>query len=210
TLPIDKPLVIGQLVIFAGKRWEVLHVNAEKKLITLKRAFGGRPPKFGGDGQMVHDIVRQEMLHVYQQKAVPIYLDKAAKAIFDEGIECFHILGLDKVNALQTGNTVHILPWLGDRITNTITVLLHGKGLTADCFAGVIDIRHSSIKSFQQAVQTILRQAKPAPSELANGVPNTIVEKHDPVLPKELRDLGYEARFFDVDGAWEWMNKLKH
>lgn len=210
TLPIDKPLVIGQLVIFAGKRWEVLHVNAEKKLIMLKQAFGGRPPKFGGDGQMVHDIVRQEMLYVYQQSAVPIYLDKAAKAIFDEGIECFHILGLDKVNALQTGNTVHILPWLSDRITNTITVLLRGKGLTADCFAGVIDIRNSSIKSFQQAVQTILRGAKPAPSELANGVPNTIVEKHDPVLPKELRDLGYGARFFDVDGAWEWMDKLKH
>jgi ATP-dependent Lhr-like helicase len=210
TVPIDKPLVTGQLVIFAGKRWEVLHVNAEKKLITLKRATGGRPPKFGGNGQMVHDIVRQEMLRVYQQRAVPIYLDKPAKLIFDEGIECFHTLGLDKVKALQTSSTVHILPWLGDRIINTITVLLRGEGLAADCFGGVIDIRNSSIESFHQAVETILRGTKPTPTELANGVPDTIVEKHDPVLPKKMRDLGYGARFFDVDGAWEWMGKLKH
>lgn len=210
TVPIDKPLVIGQLVIFAGKRWEVLHVNAEKKLITLKRATGGRPPKFGGNGQMVHDIVRQEMLRVYQQREAPTYLDKPAKSIFEEGIECFHTLGLDKIKALQTGNTVHILPWLGDRITNTITVLLRGEGLAADSFGGIIDIRNSSIESFHQAVETILRGTKPLSAELANGVLDTIIEKHDPVLPKEMRDLGYGVRFFDVDGAWEWMGKLKH
>lgn len=202
--------MIGQLVIFAGKRWEVLHVNAEKKLITLKRATGGRPPKFGGNGQMVHDIVRQEMLRVYQQREAPIYLDKPAKSIFEEGIECFHTLGLDKIKALQTGNTVHILPWLGDRITNTITVLLRGEGLAADSFGGIIDIRNSSIESFHQAVETILRGTKPLSAGLANGVLDTIIEKHDPVLPKEMRDLGYGARFFDVDGAWEWMGKLKH
>lgn len=209
TLPISRPLVIGQLVIFAGKRWEVLHVNPEKKLITLKRATGGRPPKFGGDGQMVHDIVRQEMLGVYQQRVAPIYLDKAAKSIFEEGIENFHALNLDEVNVLQIGNTVHILPWLGDRITNTITVLLRSQGLVADCFAGIIDIRNSSIESFQQAVETILGEAKPMSLALANSIPDTMVEKHDPILPKEIRDLGYGARFFDVDGAWEWMGRLK-
>jgi ATP-dependent Lhr-like helicase len=208
TVPIDKPLVIGQLIIFAGKRWEVLNVNAEKKLVILKRATGGRPPKFGGDGQMVHDIVRQEMLRVYQQRAVPVYLDKEAKSIFDEGIESFHALGLDKSKVLQIGNTVHVLPWIGDRITTTITVLLRREGLAADCFGGVIDIGNSSIDSFHKAVDAILQGAKPPSSELASSVPDTIVEKHDSVLPKELRDLGYGVRFFDVNGAWQWFSEL--
>ena len=208
TVPIDKPLVVGQLIIFAGKRWEVLNVNAEKKLVTLKRATGGKPPKFGGDGQMVHDIVRQEMMLVYQQRAVPVYLDKTAISIFDEGIENFHTLGLDNSNVLQIGNTVHILPWLGDRITNTITVLLRQEGLSADCFGGVIDIRNSSIESFHQAVDSILRGAKPLSSELASSIPDTIIEKHDPFLPKELRDIGYGTRFFDVNGAWQWFSEL--
>ncbi|MEE4379520.1 MAG: DEAD/DEAH box helicase [Candidatus Competibacteraceae bacterium] len=210
TVPIDKPLVIGQLVIFAGKRWEVLHVNAERKLITLKPATGGNPPNFGGDGQMVHDIIRQEMLSVYRQRLVPIYLDKLAKSIFDEGIECFHSLKLHNVKTLQIGSTLHILPWLGDQIVNTITIFLRRQGLAANCFGGVIDISNSSIESFHQAVETILLKVKPTPAELASGVTDTIVEKHDSVLPKEMRDLGYGARFFDVDGAWEWMGKLKY
>ncbi|MBW1939982.1 MAG: DEAD/DEAH box helicase [Deltaproteobacteria bacterium] len=208
TIPIDKPLVIKQLVIFAGKRWKVLQVNVEKKLITLKMATGGRPPKFGGDGQMVHDRVRQEMLRVYKQRTLPIYLNKEAKTIFDEGIECFHSLGLDKINVLQIGNTVHVLPWLGDQVTNTITVLLRGEGLSVGCFGGVIDIGNSSIESFSNAVKVILSKSKPKPVELAKEVPNTTIEKHDPVLPKKMRDLGYGASFFDVDGAWEWMERL--
>ena len=208
TVPIDKPLVVGQLVIFAGKRWEVLQVNAEKKLIILKLATGGRPPRFGGDGQMVHDIVRQEMLRVYKQKTLPIYLNKEAKIISDEGIDCFHSLGLDKIKVLQIGSTVHVLPWLGDQVTNTITVLLRGEGLSADSFGGVIDIGNSSIESFSKAVKAIRSKSKPNPVELANKVPDTIIEKHDPVLPKEMRALGYGARFFDVDGAWEWMERL--
>ena len=210
TIPVDKPLVIGQLVIFAGKRWEVLYVNAEKKMISLKRATGGKPPKFGGDGQMVHDIVRQEMLRVYQQSAIPVYLDKTAKSLFAEGIENFHNFGLDKSKVLQIGNTVHILSWIGDRITSTITVLLRREGLAADCFGGVIEIRNSSVNSFHQAVDTIIRKAKPPPSELACSVTDTIVEKHDHFLPKELRNLGYGTRIFDVDGAWQWFSEFQN
>ena len=206
TLPIDKPLVIGQLIIFAGKRWEVLDISSEKKLIILKRAAGGRPPKFGGNGQMVHDCVRQEMKRVYLQKAIPVYMDKAAKSSLDEGIECFHALGLSKIKAIQIGSTVHVIPWLGDKITTTITVLLRSAGLAADCFGGLIDIRNCSIESFHSASDSIIKGRKPSSFELANLVPDTIVEKHDPVLPKEMRDLACGARLFDVDGAWEWMS----
>lgn len=104
--------------------------------------------------------------------------------------------------------------YLGDAIfisltINTITLLLRGQGLAADWFGGIIDISNGSIELFQQAIETILRGAKPTPVDLANAVPDTIGEKHDPFLPKEIRDLGYGARLFDVDGTWEWMSKLR-
>lgn len=210
TLPIDKPLTLGQLLIFAGKRWEVLNVNADKKLITLKRATGGRPPSFGGTGQTVHDIVRQEMRRVYLDRAIPVYLDKTAMSSFSEGIECFHDLHLDRQAVIQLGNTVHVLPWLGDRITHTITILLHTKGLRANCYAGVIDVSHSSIDAFQQAVEAILASSQPTSTELAHMMPDTIVEKHDWLLAKEIRDVGYGTRSFDVDGAWEWLSDYRH
>lgn len=207
-IPIDKPLVVGQLIIFAGKRWEVLSINSDKKVILLKRASGGRPPKFGGDGQMVHDIVRQEMQRIYINKSIPIYLDKSAKEVLSEGIECFYSLGLESQNALQMGSTVHVLPWCGDQITTTITVLLRHAGLAADCFGGIIDIRNCTLDNFYKSVEVILRARHPTSEELASCVPDTIVEKHDPLIPKKLRDLAYGRKFFDVDGAVEWMKSF--
>ncbi len=208
TVPINQPLEVGNLIIFAGKRWEVLHVDAEKKLIALKRASGGRPPKFGGNGQMIHDIVRQEMFRVYREKEVPIYLDENAKILLEEGVDCFRVLGLDKAKIILHGNTIHILPWLGDQTTNTITVLLRAEGLSADCFGGIIDIRNCSRESFAGTIENTLRKPKPTPEYLANGIADTIIEKHDPLLPKTIRDIGYGARFFDVNGAYKWMESL--
>lgn len=208
TIPIDKPLIIGQLIIFAGKRWEVLSIDPEKKVIVLKKATGGRPPKFGGDGQMVHDTVRQEMRRIYIEESIPVYLDESAKEMLSEGIECFHSLGLGSNNALQMGNTVYVLPWRGDKITTTITVILRQAGLAADCFGGVIDIGNCTLDRFYEVIGIFLRGRHPTSEELASYVEDTIVEKHDPLIPKELRDLAYGRKFFDVEGAVVWMKGL--
>jgi len=208
TVPLDMPLVIGQLLIFAGKRWEVIQVNDEKKLITLQRGVGGNPPLFNGGPQLIHDIVRQEMLRVYQERAQPVYLDHVAKTCFDEGITYFHTLALGGQPMLQTGNVVHLLPWLGDRIVNTIAILLRRAGLTANVTAGIIEVNNSSVTQLHDTFKSILHAPKPTPATLAESVPDTIIEKHDRLLPKPLRDLGYGAKYFDVEGAWQWMTQF--
>jgi len=129
--------------------------------------------------------------------------------IFAEGVECFRSLELEKRQVIEVGNTVTVLPWAGDKVVNTITALLRGKGISADCFAGVIDIRNTSKQEFYDAVSDILVDTRPTPTQLAHNVPDTIIEKHAPFLPKELRDIGYGARFFDVEGAWEWLGNMK-
>lgn len=208
SIPIDKPLTVEQLIIFAGKRWKVLHVDASKKLILLERAFGGRPPNFEGGGQTINDTVRQEMFRMYKHGAVPVYLDKNARIFFSEGVDCFRALELHSEHVVQCGDTIHIFPWLGDRIVNTITALFRREKLSANCFGGLIDISHGSKGSFMETVNNILQKPKPTSAELASNIPNTVVEKHDIFLSKEMRDINYGARFFDVDGAWGWLNSI--
>lgn len=205
TLPIDKPLSVGQLIIFAGRRWEILNIDPDKKLILLKKSIGGKPPKFGGNGQMVHNIVREEMFRVYQKNAIPIYLDKQAKTLAEEGIGYFHVMRLDTVKLFQNGNVLHLFPWRGDKITNTITMLLRNEGLLADSFGGVIDVTHCTEDSFRIAIDNVLQKPKPKAANLANNIADTILGKHDLFLPKEMRDLNYGEKFFDIDGAWEWL-----
>ncbi len=149
------------------------------------------------------------MLRVYSQQETPIYLNKRAAKLFNDGVECFHSLGLATENVIQQGTTIHIIPWLGDRIANTISVLLRGEGLLADDFGGIIDIRDCNVEILGTTIDTILQKPKPSPEVLAGNIEDTIVEKHDPVLSKELRELSYGTRFFDTNGAWLYLQSLK-
>jgi len=206
SLPIDKPLMVDQMIIFAGKKWKVLSVDPGKKLIMLQPAPSGHPPQFDGGPQTVHDIVRQEMLSVYRLGIVPVYLDKVAKEFFEEGVDFFKELHLDKLPAIQMGSSVYVLPWLGDRITSTINILLRKEGLKANSYCGIIELEGISIEGLHDAIGSILNGPKPSPADLAKEIPDTFVEKHDWLLPKEMRELGYGTRFFDIDGACKWMN----
>ncbi|MFK5891728.1 MAG: DEAD/DEAH box helicase [Pseudomonadota bacterium] len=207
TLPIDSPLLIDQHIIFAGKRWNVVHVDAEKKLISLIKAAGGKPPKFGGNGQNVHDIVRQEMLKIFISGNIPIYLDETAKTLFSEGIECFHKNKLNENNLFQAGNTLYIFPWLGDRVINTISILLRREGFMSDAYGGIIEINDCTEKLFRTTLASILAKPKPDSFVLAQGVEDTIIEKHDYLLSNELSELNYGAKHFDIDAAWNWFLK---
>lgn len=207
TLPIDKPLMVDEHIIFAGKRWKVLSIDPEKKVIELKASKGGLPPKFGGEGQSVHDIVRQEMKRVYMERALPIYFDNTAKTFFTEGVEEFFTLKLDQSEILELGNTLHIFPWLGDRTTTTIALLLRMNGLNADCYGGVIDITKCTKKEYEHAVSVILDNPMPSSAELANTIADTVVDKHDIYLSKEVRDIAYGEKYFDVLSAYKWFEK---
>lgn len=207
-IPVTSPLVVGQLIVFAGRRWEVIHVSEEEKRISLKPGAGGRPPRFDGGGQVIHDIIRQEMYRLYLSDDIPIFCNKCALNLFEEGRRSFHELMLDAAPMIQFGTTVHILPWAGDKIVNTITMLLRSVGLKADCFSGIIDVRGTDIIACKQAFKDILSSPRPQGYELASNLPNTFIEKHDAIVPKELRELNYSAKFFDIDGAWRWISIL--
>ncbi|MFC1468012.1 DEAD/DEAH box helicase, partial [Verrucomicrobiota bacterium] len=209
TLPIDKPLIVGQHIIFAGKRWEVLHVDAEKKLIKLKRAIGGKPPKFEGGIQTVHDNVRQEMFRIYREQDEPIFLNKEAGNLFCEGLKHFDNLRLKNRNVLQNGESIHIIPWRGDQTVSTITALLRHQGLMAEDYGGIIDIRNCTTEQLKEVIDAILHGTMPTPSELAESVENTIIEKHDWILSEKLRTLSYGSRFFDIQSAKETLQKIR-
>ncbi|MGD8718574.1 MAG: DEAD/DEAH box helicase [Candidatus Zixiibacteriota bacterium] len=207
TIPIDKPLVPGQSLIFAGQRWEILSIDTGKKTIRLERGTSGKAPYFGGSSLLVHGVIRAEMYRVYNEKDSPVYLDPLAKSLFEEGIQFFHGYELNKTNALSFGQNLYLFPWVGDRIAFTLTMLLRREGLTADYAAGVIDIKNTTLDTYRQLVRRILDRPKPTQTELANSVPETVSDKYDRYLPKNIRDVGYGAKYFDIEGAIDFFSK---
>src|SRR5712691_2586561 len=78
TLPVTRPLLRGQPLLFGGRRWRVASIDERRRLIELRPAGHGIVPEFGGSGSALPDEVREGMLALYFGEDVPSFLDRAA------------------------------------------------------------------------------------------------------------------------------------
>ncbi|WP_221801968.1 DEAD/DEAH box helicase [Oceanobacter mangrovi] len=174
TLPVDTMILVNQHIIFGGKRWKVIDIDADKKVIAVERAKGGQPPKFGGAGMGIHDVVRQEMLSIYRDGDYRIsvgankvdFLDDTARNLFAEGQGLFNQLNLGSESVLQQGENVCVFPWLGDKVVNTLVAMLTRMGYQASAFAGVIEIEKADAKKVGDSLFSLLDDEPPLAVEL--------------------------------------------
>jgi ATP-dependent Lhr-like helicase len=215
TVPIDSPLLPEQHIIFGGRRWKVTEIEVEKKVIYVEATKGGQPPKFSGGGMSVHDVVRQEMLTIYRENDYRIavgsqrvdYADAAARNLFVEGRDNFQRFNLQNTHFIGSGQHCYVLPWMGDKVVNTMTALLLRSGFKANSYAGVIEVGDSIVASVQQALKEILLSGLPSEFELAADVPDKYLDKYDEYLPESLLAKGYGAKAFDVEGTRTWLQE---
>ena len=215
TIPIDSFVLPEQHIIFAGRRWEVKDVDAGKRVVYVTPTKGGNPPKFGGDGMSVHDHVRQEMLRIYTEGDYRIesggkrreFMDRTARKLFSEGLRSFRDMGLANKCVLGLGKDAYLIPWMGDKIVNTLSVLLVMGGYNADKFAGVVEIESAKSSDVSGYLKSFNGGSKPTNAELAKLVKNKQTEKYDHLLPEELLNEDYGARAFDIGGTIDWITK---
>lgn len=215
TIPMDSFVLPEQHIIFAGRRWEVKDVDIGKRVVYVVPTKGGNPPKFGGDGMSVHDRVRQEMLRIYLEGDHCIksrgkrreFMDVAARKLFSEGLRSFGDMGLENRCIISLGKDVCLIPWMGDKIVNTLSVLLIMGGYKADKFAGVVEVEKAESSDVSRHLKSFNRDNKPTNAELAKLVKNKQTEKYDHLLPEELLNEDYGARAFDIDGTIDWITK---
>ena len=201
TLPIAYPLVDGMYLIFAGRRWVILSVDVDKKLIELAPAKGGRPPIFVGSSGLVDDKIREEMRSVYASIEMPIYLDKTAKDLLVEGRKFFLYYRLAVSPLLQAGRDTLLFIWKGDRIINTVSILLKARGLKVTRDNLVISVSDCHPEELVFHLKSIIANPVGDPKQLASIVANKDGEKHDRFLDEELLCADYSSRYLDQGGA---------
>lgn len=215
TLPVDSVIIPEQYIVFGGRRWIVIDVDAEKKIIIVSPAKGGQPPKFGGGGMSVHDRIRQEMFEIYRSGDYRIvigetkldFLDSIGKGLFYEGLGFFQQTCLDQNILIQQGTSVYIIPWMGDRIVNTLYIMLIQAGLDVDCSAGVIEVEKAQLSTVEKAIESFISLSDTSNADLAKPVKNKDIEKYDHLLPEELLNLSYGEKAFDVKSTLKWISE---
>lgn len=215
TLPVDSLILEGQHIIFTGRRWKVESIDTDKKTIHVSPSKGGEPPQFNGQGMLVHDLVRQEMLRIYESGDYKIpsdngqvdYLDATAKELFYEGLEFFKIASLKDHRIFENNGYVYIVPWMGDKIVNTITTMLVKSGYTATAFAGVIEVEKTTLQKVMDCLKAFCEKNSLTNTELAMYVPEKSIEKYDDFLPESLLIEGYGQKYFDIHSSIMWLKK---
>jgi ATP-dependent helicase Lhr and Lhr-like helicase len=202
TMPIDHPVEIGGLLLFAGKRWRVVDVDSSAKVIELKPAAGGRPPRFGGDGPAVSGEVRGRMAQIYASEDVPAYLDAAARELLAEARSAWRRFGLAGAGAVTWDADTFLLPWVGDDTLWAMTLGLRRGGVDAEPEGPLLRLVGTTSDSAVERLAAICQEPVPDASSLAEVVENRMVEKWDWVLGAELSTMSYARRCLRPEAAW--------
>src|SRR6266542_2987650 len=201
SLPVDRPILPGASLIFSGARWRVLSVDTAQRVIELTAAEAGRPPVFPGTGGEIADEVRRTMRRLYRSPDVPRYLDPTAQTLLAEGRAAFHASGHATHRIFARGTETLLFPWRGDRIMNTIAVVLTRHGLDVGQDGVAITVGNCSPAELLGTIKELAAGPPPDPVALAGKVRAKIYDKYDRYLSEELLNVAYAARALDVPGA---------
>ena len=208
TLPIDFPLIEGMFIIFAGRRWEILAVDAERKVVDVARSPVGKVPSFAGSGGDIHDKIRQEMRLIYSSKDIPAFLDRVAVELLQEARNNFYRAHLDRHLLLSDGDQTLLFCWMGSRVTNTIQLLLSSRGLSVGSDGIAITTYGISKPVLMEHLQALVKQGPAEALQLASVVKDKAEQKHDLFLSEELLCWNYASSHVSTQLAWETLNEI--
>jgi ATP-dependent Lhr-like helicase len=198
TLPVARPLSVGGYLIFAGRRWQIVRIEDQTRVVELTPANGGRAPKFDGGGPEVHDRIRAEMRCLYESSFVPVYLDRTAKELLDEGRDAYRRHGLNLTQVLRADHRAALFPWRGNRVMDTL--LLQLDALSLDVFRSSIAIivKNADDSILIDVLERIAEGDAPSGEALAARAGNKHEEKYDRYLEAGLLCADYASRHFDA------------
>jgi len=201
TLPMVEPLLEGMYLIFGGRRYHVIAVDEDRRIVDLVPAKGGRVPQFGSHGQLVHDRVRQEMRAIYESFEIPAFVDARARDLLVEARLNFERLGLRDRSLVAHGDDTLFFPWAGDRVMNTLLVQAAKLGFQVVQLGVALRFLGAPLHRVAAALRSVAREGFDDPVALARSVRNKMTEKYAPYLPEDLLCAEYASSMLDPAAA---------
>jgi ATP-dependent Lhr-like helicase len=201
SIPISVVLSEGLCIIFGGRRWKILSIDLEKRIIDVERARGGKPPSFGGSGMAVSKEVRAEMKRIYMSDEVPVFLDKTAISLLAEARDYFSRFELDKHFVIDDKGHALLFHWDSDIVANTILLQLKEMGYELVNEGIALEVTNSVSIKVLADLNTIVTKGFNNNLSLASTVANKVLEKYDNLLTEPLQTEEYASRLIDVENA---------
>lgn len=208
TMPVGQPLRDGQLLLFAARRWRILAVHDEEKVIELAPAAGGVAAMTGSPSGRVHSVVRARMRAILAGDEKFRYLDPVARGMLEQARAAYAEFRLDERALLRDGEDVLVVTWTGDRETGTIAQMLVREGLDATVDGLAVRVAGTTESATYEAIRAIASRVPPTEIELAREVQNKITAKYDSWLGDELLSAEYATTHLDCASALQTVRDI--
>lgn len=190
TMPVDQPLIVEHMIVFAGRRWQVAAVDQRDKVVEVVPAAGGLPPMFGGgDPGDLHDRLAEEIRRTYLDRNLPNYLDATAASLLEQGQATFDRLGLQRRRIVVENDQILLFPWVGSDKLTTLALALRDAGLKASADGILVEIRDAPPEQVSATLHALAARPPPNPLWLAERVENKEREKFDAYLSEDLLEV---------------------
>lgn len=202
SLPIASPMSPGISLIFGGRRWRVVQVREEEKIIQLEPASGGRPPSFlGSGGPELHGEIRRKMKRMYRTDGEPSYLSPGGHVLLRQARGAYRDLQLDDRSLISWGEDSLYFPWVGDRALNVLMLECRHRGVEAGQEGPALRLADLSPSGARGYLEEIRATGLSAATLLAGYLDNKRLEKHHRFLREELLSADYASRHLDMEEA---------
>lgn len=186
TIPVDNPVMSGQLMLFAGRRWKVEAVDFQQKIISLVKGGSGIAPKFGGERAAAHREVHRHMRHWYESGDIPAYCDEKSQALIPGARKFYLDNQLANCPMVQSGDDIYWLVWEDARVINTLVILATALGLTAGTAFGPVIVIKSANEPYTLVQQLLNFMAGYSTQALTAEISAIPIEKYDHLLGDEM------------------------
>jgi ATP-dependent Lhr-like helicase len=197
-VPVDNPVVAGQFLVLAGRRWRVLEVDPDRKEILVTPASGGHPPRFLSEPKPPSDEIVAEMRQVYLNLTVPAFLDRPAINLLAEGRTTFDRFDLRHCSITRHDGQLLLFPWIGERQQQGLLLSLARAELEPTPLGLAISVAADRAEALRKELLRLSHSPPPDPMELASYVKQRAIEKFDAFLGEEMLTLAFARERLDV------------
>lgn len=141
------------------------------------------------------------MRHVLHHDTEPAYLNDVAAQLLHEGRSSYRQLGLSEQQVVGDNSETLILPWRGDRVLTTMTLMLRRHGVAAGHYGAAVVVRDTAPTELHGVLAEIAAEPTPDPTLLAASADGKQSDKYYRYLSVPLLNRAYASRHLDVPEA---------
>lgn len=191
-----------EYLILAGKRWKVVNVDSESRVIQVVPSRGKKKPTFiSGSNFEIDDVIVAKIREVLGSAVDPVYCDSHALNCIHAARKEWLAAGLVDKSLIQEGDKTFWFTWKGSRANRTLCLLLKTQGTRAvECDTGVIAIDDCSEEMLINIVKPFATKLLEIDS-LTKMQDPVSAEKYDEYLPEDLWQYQFGINSLDISSA---------